>query len=132
MNHPQYPGIEDFGDVMLRGDGGTGYIRVDWFTPAGLSTWGDPRLFVLGTDGYVEVRKNLDIAGRPGDSHLFLVDQRGTRYIDCKDVVLPYGQQLINDVLDRTETAMTQEHCFLAMELAVLAEKNAQRINRPA
>jgi predicted dehydrogenase len=132
MNHPQYPDIEDFGDVMLRGDGGTGYIRVDWFTPAGLSTWGDPRLFVLGTDGYVEVRKNLDIAGRPGDSHLFLVDQRGTRYIDCKDVVLPYGQQLINDVLDRTETAMTQEHCFLAMELALLAEKNAQRINRPA
>jgi predicted dehydrogenase len=132
INHSQYPGIEDFGDVMVRGDGFTVYIRVDWFTPAGLSTWGDARLFVLGTEGYLEVRKNLDIAGRSGDSHLFLVDQKGTRYIDCQDVVLPYGRLLVNDILDRTETAMSQQHCFLAMELALLAEKNAQRIGRSA
>ena len=77
--------------MMLRGDGGTGYIRVDWFTPDGLSTWGDGRLTILGTDGFIEIRKNVDIAGRPGGSHLFLVDQKETRYIDCKDVALPYG-----------------------------------------
>src|SRR6185503_14434199 len=39
VNHPQYPGLEDFGDAMVRGNGGTGYVRVDWFTPDGLSTW---------------------------------------------------------------------------------------------
>ncbi len=71
LNHPQYPGLEDFGDVMLRGDHGTGYIRVDWFTPDGLATWGDGRLFVLGTDGYFEIRKNVDIAGRNLGSFLF-------------------------------------------------------------
>jgi predicted dehydrogenase len=130
LNHPQYPGVEDFGDVMLRGDHGTGYIRVDWFTPDGLATWGDGRLFVLGTDGYFEIRKNVDIAGRNLGSHLFHVDQKGTRYIDCQDVPLPYGEQLINDVLDRTDTAMNQEHCFYAMELALKAEKQAQRIDR--
>jgi len=130
LNHSQYPGVEDFGDVMLRGDHGTGYIRVDWFTPDGLATWGDGRLFVLGTDGYLEVRKNIDIAGRNLGSHLFHVDQKGTRYIDCQDVPLPYGEQLINDVLDRTDTAMNQEHCFYAMELALKAEKQAQRIDR--
>ena len=43
VNHPQYPGLEDFGDAMVRGNGGTGYVRVDWFTPDGLSTWGDGR-----------------------------------------------------------------------------------------
>jgi predicted dehydrogenase len=128
LNHPQYPGLEDFGDVMVRGDHGTGYIRVDWFTPDGLATWGDGRLFVLGTDGYFEIRKNIDIAGRNLGSHLFQVDQKGTRYIDCQDVPLPYGEQLINDVLDRTDTAMNQEHCFYAMELALKAEKQAQRI----
>ena len=84
MHHPEYPGLEDFGDVMLRGDGGSGYIRVDWFTPDGLETWGDTRLTVLGTDGYIEVRKNIDIAGRPGANHLFLVDQKETRYIDAQ------------------------------------------------
>jgi predicted dehydrogenase len=128
VHHPQYPGLEDFGDVMVRGDGGTGYIRVDWFTPDGLPTWGDGRLTILGTDGYIELRKNVDIGGRPGGDHIFLVDQKETRYVDCKDQTLPYGQRLVDDVLDRTETAMPQAHCFLAMELALRAEKNAQRV----
>jgi predicted dehydrogenase len=127
VNHPQYPGLEDFGDVLLRGDGGRGYIRVDWFTPDGLNTWGDGRLTVLGTDGFIEIRKNVDIGGRPGGSHLFLVDQKDTRYIDTKDVDLPYGRLLVDDVLNRTETSMPQAHVFLAMELALTAEKNAQR-----
>ena len=127
VNHPQYPGIQDFGDVMLKGNGGYGYIRVDWFTPNGLKSWGDGRLTVLGTEGYIEVRKNIDIAGREGGSHLFVVDQKETKYIDCSKEPLPYGELLVNDILNRTETAMTQEHCFLATELALLAQKNAEK-----
>jgi predicted dehydrogenase len=129
VNHPQYAGFEDFGDVMLRGNRGTGYIRVDWFTPNGLSTWGDGRLTILGTDGYIELRKYIDVAGRPGTDHLFLVDQKETRYIDCSKDPLQYGERLVDDVLNRTETAMPQAHTFLAMELALLAQKNAQRIS---
>jgi predicted dehydrogenase len=129
VHFPQYPTFEDFGDVMLRGDGGMGYIRVDWFTPDGLATWGDGRLTILGTDGFIEVRKNIDIAGRPGASHLFLADQKETRYVDCQDVVLPYGPQLVADVLDRTETAMSQAHCFMATEVILTAQKQAQRLN---
>jgi predicted dehydrogenase len=128
LNHPQYPGLEDFGDALVRGNGGTGYIRVDWFTPGGLNTWGDGRLTILGTEGYIEIRKNVDIAGRPGGSHLFLVDQKETRYIDCADVPLPYGEQLVADVLNRTETAMSQAHCFLATELILKAQAQARKI----
>ena len=128
LHNKQHPTFEDFGDMMVRGDGGTGYIRVDWFTPDGLATWGDGRLTILGTDGFIEIRKNIDIAGEPGGSHLFLVDQKETRYIDCKDVALPYGEQLVSDVLNRTETAMPQAHCFLATELVLKAQKQAQRI----
>jgi predicted dehydrogenase len=128
VHFPQYPNFEDFGDMMVRGDSGAGYIRVDWFTPDGLSTWGDTRLTVLGTDGFIEVRKNVDIAGRAGESHLFLVDQKETRYIDCSKVTLPYGEQLVNDVLNRTETAMTQAHCYLATELVLKAQQQAQRL----
>jgi predicted dehydrogenase len=128
VHFPKYPNFEDFGDMMVRGDSGAGYIRVDWFTPNGLSTWGDTRLTVLGTDGFIEVRKNVDIAGRPGESHLFLVDQKETRYIDCSKVPLPYGEQLVNDVLNRTETAMTQAHCYLATELVLKAQQQAQRL----
>ncbi|HEU4937577.1 MAG TPA: Gfo/Idh/MocA family oxidoreductase [Vicinamibacterales bacterium] len=129
IHHPQHPTFEDFGDVTLRGDKGTGYIRVDWFTPGGLATWGDGRLTILGTDGFIEIRKNIDIGGKPGESHLFIVDQKETRYIDCKDVSLPYGPALVNDVVNRTETAMSQEHCFLATELMLKAQKQAQRVS---
>ncbi len=128
VRHHEHPDFEDFGDVLWRGDRGTGYVRVDWFTPEGLGTWGDGRLTILGTDGYIEVRQNVDIAGRKGPAHLFLVDQKETRYVDCADQALPYGAQLVSDVLDRTETAMPQPHCFLATELALTAEKNAQKV----
>lgn len=129
VHNAAYPGLDDFGDATVRGDGGSGYFRIDWFTPAGLKSWGDGRLTILGTDGYMELRKNIDIAGREGGNHLFLVDQKETRYIDCGEVELPYGPALVHDILNRTETAMTQEHCFLATELALKAEKNAARIS---
>jgi len=125
-NHPQYPKFQDFGDVMVRGNGGTGYIRNDWFTPAGLPTWGDGRLTIIGTDGFIELRKYVDIAGRPGGNHLFISDQKGTNYIDCKGVETPYGKQLVDDVVNRTETAMPQAHCFLASELAIRAQDQAK------
>jgi len=128
MAHPQYPQFEDFGDVTVNGNGGTGYIRVDWFTPDGLKTWGDGRLTILGTEGFIEIRKNIDIAGRDGGNHLFVVNGKDTQYIDCSKVDLPYGAQLVNDVLNRTETAMTQEHCFLATELALKAQKQAKKL----
>jgi len=126
--YPQYQELEDFGEMLLRGDGGTGYIRVDWYTPDGLDTWGDGRLTILGTEGYIEVRKYCDIAGRPGGNHLFLVDQKAVQYLDCNNVHLPYGQQLISDIINRTETAMSQAHCFLASELALQAQAQAQRL----
>ncbi len=128
FHHPQHPGLEDFGDVMMRGNGGTGYARIDWLTPDGLPTWGDTRLTVLGTEGYIEVRKNVDIAGRSGASHLFLVDQKGVQYVESKDTPLLYGEMLVSDIVNRTETVMPQAHCFLAMELALQAEAKARRI----
>lgn len=128
FHHPQHPELEDFGDVIVRGDGGLGYIRVDWFTPDGLGVWGDGRLFITGTKGYIELRKYIDLDGRLGGEHLFLVDQKDTTYIDCKNEPLPYASQLINDVLNRTETSMTQAHSFLAMELAIKAENIASRL----
>ncbi len=128
FHHPDRPELEDFGDVMLRGKRCTGYIRVDWFTPDGLPTWGDGRLFIVGSEGYIEARKYLDIAGRQGSDHLFVVNGDAVNYIDCSDVELPYGRRLLYDIENRTETAMTQEHCFYASELALKAEAAATRL----
>ncbi|MDB5672109.1 MAG: oxidoreductase [Alphaproteobacteria bacterium] len=124
---PQHPQFEDFGDMMLTGDGGTGYVRVDWFTPDGLSTWGDGRLFILGTQGYIELRKYVDPAGRPGGNHLIIADRKSTRYIDCSKVYLPFGPQFVSDVVERTSNGQDQDQALLAAELVLTAQKNATR-----
>ncbi|OVE78218.1 oxidoreductase, partial [bacterium F16] len=124
-NHPQYPGLDDFGDARLVADNGaTCYFRVDWFTPDGLRTWGDGRTFILGTEGYIELRKYADITTENGGNQLLLVDQDGEHRIPA-NTGFPYFGKLIRDCLDGTETAMTQEHCFLAAELCLKAQEMA-------
>lgn len=121
-------GLQDFGEILLRSDKGQGYIRVDWYTPDGLPTWGDGRLTILGTEGYIELRKYVDVAGRDGTNHVILVNGERCEHIDGSDAPLPYFEQLINDVNNRTETAMTQAHCFKVMELALKAQDQATRL----
>ena len=126
---PEHARFEDFGDFVLRSDKSTGYVRVDWLTPAGLGTWGDGRLTILGTDGYIELRKYIDIAGREGENHLFLVNQEGTKYINCADVTLEYFEQFAADVRDRTATAMPQEHVFEVCRLSLEAQQKATTLS---
>jgi predicted dehydrogenase len=129
--HPQYPELEDFGDATLVGDNGaTMYFRVDWFTPDGLGTWGDGRTFVLGTEGYIEQRKYINIGTKqPGGGHLFLVNGREETNFNVEGKIgYPYFGQLILDCLNRTENAMTQEHAFKAAELCVRAQLQAVRL----
>jgi predicted dehydrogenase len=125
--HPGDPGFEDLGEVMVESDRASGYFRVDWFTPDGLSTWGDGRCTIVGTEGTIELRKYVDIAGRPGIDHLFLIDKKGTRYVDCSDAELPYYTNLRRDIFERTETAMPQSYCFRVCELALEAQALGQR-----
>lgn len=122
---PEHPGFEDFGDLLLRSAKGAGYVRVDWFTPEGLGIWGDGRLTILGTDGYIELRKYIDLDGRPGGDHLFLVNGAETRYIDCKDVPLVYFDRFVADVAARTETAMSHAHVFEVCRLSLEAQARA-------
>ena len=128
VRHKDHPKFQDFGDMLLRGNAGFGYVRLDWFTPKGVGTWGDGRLFILGTDGYIELRKYVDIAGRKGGNHLFIVDQNEARYIDCNDLTLPFGPQLISDVVHRTHTAQDQTQCLLAAELVLRAQLAAKHV----
>jgi len=128
VNHPDRPKFQDFGDMMIRGDGGLGYFRVDWLTPDGLGVFGDERTFLLGTDGYIEMRKTIDIAGRPGADHVLIVDRKSARYIDCKNLPLPFGQQFVQDIANRTHVAQDQAAALLATELVLQGQQNAQML----
>ena len=121
------PGFQDFGEVNLSSDNGHGYIRLDWFTPDALPTWGDGRLFILGDKGFIEIRKYTDLAKSEKGNHLFLANNNEVKHIDCVDVKLPYFRNLINDVLNRTETACSQELTYLSMELAIKAQELAEK-----
>ena len=128
--NPDKPEFEDFGEASLLGDNGSSnYIRVDWFTPAGLSTWGDGRTVILGTKGYLELRKYVDVArDRIGDQ-VYLVDDAGEHHFNVAGKVgFRFFGQLILDCLNRTEKAMTQAHAFKAAELCLRAQLAARRI----
>jgi predicted dehydrogenase len=127
VRHPSHPQFQDFGDMMLRGNNGFGYVRLDWFTPYGLGTWGDGRLFILGTEGYIEVRKYTNVAVSKQGNLLFIVDQKEARCIDCNNLILPFGPQFVSDVVNRTHTAQDQAQCLLAAELSIKAQMNATR-----
>lgn len=126
-NHKDHPNFQDFGDATLVADNGaTGYFRVDWFTPEGLGVWGDGRTFILGTDGYIELRKYIDIARDKTENHVYLVNQEGTQHFEVDGKVgFPFFGELILDCINRTENAMTQEHAFKAAELCVIAQNEA-------
>jgi predicted dehydrogenase len=119
-------GFQDFGEALIEGNGGRGYARIDWLTPDGLPVWGDGRMTILGTDGYIEMRKYIDIGGKPGGDHVFLVDKKGIERFDATGSGLPYFARLAADIAARTETAMTQAHAFLATELALTAQQIAE------
>jgi predicted dehydrogenase len=127
VRHPGHPHFQDFGDMMLKGDKGFGYVRLDWFTPDGLGTWGDGRLFILGTDGYVEIRKYADVAVAQRGNNLFIVDGKRARYIDCNNGPLPFGPQFVADIVGRTHVAQDQAQCMLAAELSIRAQLSARR-----
>jgi predicted dehydrogenase len=131
--NPDTPELEDFGEAALRLDtGASAYLRVDWFNPAGHRAWGDGRSFVLGSEGSIEIRKNNDLAREPMEADVvYLVDGRGEQRIPCAGRIgFPFFGQLILDVLNRTESAMTQEHCFKAAELALKAQALADERRR--
>lgn len=127
IRHPDRPHFQDFGDMTLRGDHGFGYVRLDWFTPKGLGTWGDGRLFILGTDGYMEARKYTNVAVSNQGNNLFVVNGDSARYIDCSNGPLPFGPQFIADIVNRTQTAQDQDMALLAAELAITAQMKAAR-----
>ena len=49
------------------------------------------------------------------------------KHIDCNDVKLPYFRNLIDDVLNRSETACPQDLTYLTMELAIKAQEIAEK-----
>jgi predicted dehydrogenase len=128
-NSPEYPELEDFGEASLLGDNGSrNYYRVDWLTPQGLSTWGDGRTVILGTKGYIEMRKYVDVAREKKGDNLYLVTETEEKYMNVSGQVgFPFFGELILDCLNRTEKAMTQDHAFKAAELCLKCQEYADK-----
>lgn len=128
LNNPGTPQLQDFGEACVEMKNGvSGYCRVDWFTPDGLPVWGDGRTVILGTDGYIEIRKYIDFSqeGNPPQT-LYVVDCKGVEKIQCLGTGFPFFGRFALDILNGTENAMSQAHAFAAAELSLNAQKCAE------
>ncbi len=125
----QPPGFEDFAELVLTTPFVRGYVRLDWFTPDGLPNWGDGRVFLVGSEGTLELRKNLDIEGRTGGDHMFVANRSATRYVDCSKMPVTYYRDFITDVADRTQRVMLQRQVFTVCRLALQAQAHANRFS---
>ncbi|MFT5893854.1 MAG: putative dehydrogenase [bacterium] len=131
INTPQHPDFEDFGELNLSSEHAQGYVRLDWFTPDAAPNWGDGRLTILGTEGYIEIRKYMDVAGEPGTDHVFLVNNSDCTRFDASGAGTPYFKRLLADIHNRTETACSQQHTLTVMNLAIEAQSKAIRLIVP-
>ncbi|MDR1011148.1 MAG: Gfo/Idh/MocA family oxidoreductase, partial [Opitutaceae bacterium] len=130
FDNPAHPGLEDFGEAQATAPNGAGiHMRVDWMTPDGLGAWGDGRVFILGTKGFIELRTYIDIARERTENHVYIADEKSERHLNVTGQTgFPFFGQLILDSLNRTENAMTQAHAFKAAELSLIAQANARRL----
>lgn len=129
MANPEYPELQDFGEALVKTKNGAScYCRVDWFTPDGLPVWGDGRTFILGTKGYIEIRKYIDYSkeGNPPQT-LYCADSFGVRRIDCRGLGFPFFANFALDILNSTENAMAQSHAFAAARLCLDAQLKADQ-----
>lgn len=130
FGNPDFPEFEDYGDAMIVGDNGTTfYYQVHWFTPDGSKAWGDGRTFITGTDGYIELRKYINVGTDEGGDTVILVNQKGTQKLNVAGKVgYKYFGALILDCINRTENAMSQDHALKAAELCVRCQMAANNL----
>ena len=139
-----HPRMQDVGSMTLAGRSGpsgsgpevqeqgiVGDHRLDYLTAKGLGTWGDCRLTIVGTEGTIEARANVDVAGADGAEHLIVVDSDGTRRVDVSNVVVDWGEQLLADLADDGERLMTQQHAIDVTDVCLRAQAAARPWGRP-
>lgn len=131
-NNKDHENFDDYGDAMVLCDNGvTGYFKVDWFTPAGLGAWGDGRTIITGTDGFIEIRKYINLATDGNGDHVFYANHTGEYHYNASGICgFPFFGKMIRDCLDRTQTAMTQESIYKPIELAIIAQNQAVDVSK--
>lgn len=113
--------MQDVGSMTLVANGVVGDHRLDYLTADGLGTWGDVRLTIVGTEGVIEARANVDVAGEPGAEHLFVVDAAGTRRADVSNRPVDWAEQFLADLADGGERLMSQAHVVAVCDLVLRA-----------
>ena len=119
--------FDDFGDLTLTADNGiTGYIRIDWNSPAGIGTWGDVRAIILGEKGYIELRKNCNIGMEKVSNTVYVATEDGVFAESVSGKVgVRFYADIISDCITRNTTAMSERMTYRSIELAMEAQEMA-------
>ena len=76
-SNPQTPELQDFGEMLVRSQGRHRLHPGRLVHAERLPVWGDGRLIILGDQGYIELRKYIDLDGAPGADHAVPGEPKG-------------------------------------------------------
>jgi len=133
FGHPDVPTFQDFGDATLSApNGATAYVRVDWFTPDTMPTFGDIRNIIIGTEGMIELRKTVDLAVDnhrfTGSQCLLVTRKKEPHRIPCEDVTITLYEDILRDIGERKNRAVPHELSFAACRATVEAQSQATQL----
>jgi predicted dehydrogenase len=122
--------LQDYGDAMFNAACGvSGYFRVDWLSPAGLSTWGDSRMVIGGDRGMIELRKNCDIGRDKAPNHVYVVNDDGEFYENVTGKLQkPYFPRFIRESIDGYTDPHELKLQLDAIELTIRAQMAAEEV----
>ncbi|MGQ9632259.1 MAG: Gfo/Idh/MocA family protein [bacterium] len=123
------PAFSDNAEIFLiMENGATAFLRPDWLMPDAYPTWGDGRIFCVGTEGCAEIRTTGDpFAGTPGE--LIVTTNKSAPRKITPD---PVGRNLAQDFIDRIEgrgiCLLTHSEIFKSTETTLRIAEGAKRI----
>jgi len=104
-------------------------VRVDWFTPDALPTWGDIRQLLVGTEGTLEIRSTISMGSADAKPALFLTTRSSPpEQVDAEDVDTAWAPQLVADIREGVNRLMPHVETFPALHAVLEMQREAERI----
>ncbi|RKN71210.1 Gfo/Idh/MocA family protein [Paenibacillus ginsengarvi] len=126
---PEYPDFYDTAAAQVSMSGGTmAQLYTDWHTPTKSWTWGDCRIFIVGTEGCAELRLNGDPS--VGQEELYFQITHDEPF--AKMELTKPETNLTQDFIRRIEnkpSVLTHRDIAETIRATVLADENASVFN---
>jgi predicted dehydrogenase len=127
--YPQYGTFYDSVNAVVKMKNGVvATLEANWWMPDSYFTFGDGRIFCVGTQGRVEVRTTGDCQAK-GEPFALLIRDTET-YIRCENVALPttLTQDFINRIEGRKDVIISGEDVLMSSLAAIEIDESLEEV----